>query len=577
MTVLLLAALAAHAGPVPAPLCRAGRPTMPVVIGPDASGRTRRAAADLAASLGRVCGAAFQVRAGDGTQGLVLGTAADFPALAPAGRFDAPEPMRREQFLLLSSARGLSAVGATDAGVEAAAAEILHRAGWRRYFPGPAWEVVPSRPDLELAADFVSAPAFAARRIWYDFGYLDKSRPAYDEWARRNRVPGGFELRTGHSFDAVLARHHAEFAAHPEYLALVGGRRVSDKFCLSNPALRRLVIEDAMGRLERGGADSVSIEPTDNDGWCECDSCRALGEPSERMALLATETAAALAARFPGRVAGFYAYHRHSSPPKTRLPVGVVVSVAAAYQAAGWTTESLLAAWRDKTASPLGVRECYGVFKWHQGLPGRMRGADLAYLARSIPRYHALGARFMSAESGEDWGAHGLGHYVATRLLWDLAEAGRVDAIKEEFLEDCFGPAKAPMRRWYAAVDGSRGLSKREVPAKLTEELYGRLAEAWPLAADDAARRRLADLALYARYVELHAAYQAAGADRGEAFAALVRHARRMRGRMLVHLKGLEQWLPARDSAAKLPPDDGAAEYTQAEAEAVLLAGASAR
>ncbi|MDX6769392.1 MAG: DUF4838 domain-containing protein [Elusimicrobiota bacterium] len=575
MSVLLLAALAAHAGPVPAALCRGGRPAMPVVVAASASGRTRRAAADLAASLGRVCGAAFKVREGDGATGLALGTAADFPALVPAGGFDAPEPMRREQFLLRSGPEGLRAVGATEAGVEAASAEILRRAGWRRYFPGPAWEVVPSRPDLALAADETSAPAFAARRIWYDFGYLDSSRSAYDEWARRNRVPGGFELRTGHSFDAVRARHEAEFAAHPEYLALVGGRRVSDKFCLSNPALRRLVVEDALGRLQRGRADSVSLEPSDGDGWCECSACRALGGPSDRLALLATEAAAALAERFPGRVAGFYAYHRHSPPPKARLPAGIVVSVAAAYQASGWTTESLLEAWREKTTSPLGVREYYGVFKWHQGLPGRMRGADLSYLARSIPRYHALGARFMSAESGEDWGAHGLGHYAATRILWDLSEAGRVDAIKEEFLEDCFGPAKAPMRRWYAAVDGSRGLAEREVPPALVAELYGRLAEAWPLAADAAARRRLADLALYARFVELHAAYSAAGAGRGEAFAALVRHARRMRGRMLVHLKGLEEWLPARDPAAKLPPDDGAPEYTQAEAEAVLTAGAA--
>jgi hypothetical protein len=569
--VLPALAAAAAAAFAPPPLCKGGRPALPVVVAAQAAPETRRAAADLAAALGRVCGAPFAVEAGDGTRGLAVGTAADFPALGLGGVFDAPEPMRREQFLLRSHDRGLLAVGAGPAGAEAAVQELLWRAGWRRWFPGPAWESVPSAPDLDLRVDLLSAPSFASRRIWYGTGYTELNRPAFDEWARRNRVPGAFELRTGHSFDAVLARHKDEFAAHPEWLALVKGKRAGDKFCLSDPGLRRLVLEDALARLERGGADSVSLEPTDGEGWCECAECRALGAPSDRLALLANEVSAALEARFPGRYAAFYAYNRHSAPPSASLGPRVIVSVATAYRAAGWSVEALLEAWGKKVSAPLGVREYWGVHKWHRGLPGRMRGADPRYLAATLPRFHALGARFLSAESGEDWGAHGLGHWIGARLLWDVGEARRVDALREEFITGAFGPAAAPMRRWYAAVDGSRGLEGRALPAGLVPELRGRLKEAWALAPEGPVRRRLADLALYVRYVELYGAYEAArGSARSEAFAAAVLHGRRMRGRMLVHLRELEEFVPTRDRAAKVPPEDGAAEYTEAEAAALL-------
>lgn len=552
-------------------LCAGGRPALPVTIAAGASARTRAAAADLAAALGRICGSPFVVETGDGARGVALGTAADFPALVPAGGFDAPEPMRREQYSLRSHKNGLAAVGATDAAVEAAVADLLYRAGWRRFFPGAAWEIVPSAPDLTMTVDATAAPSFAARRIWYGFGLSEYNRAAFSEWQRRNRVPGAFDLQTGHSGEDLIARHKDEFAAHPDYLALTGGRRTSTKLCLSNPGLRRLVVSDAVARLRaEPGRDTVSVEPSDGAGWCECGACRALGAPSNRLLGLANEVSSELEKSLPGKRVAFYAYNLHAAPPAGRARERVVVSVATSFLPKGHEAEEYLAGWRAAGVSLLGVREYYGVFQWHRSLPARMRGGDLAYLAKSLPRFHALGVRLVSAESGEDWGANGLGYYAASRILWDTAEAGRVDAIREDFLTKAFGAAAAPMRRFYALIDGSGALRKTAVPGTLVPEMDRLLREAFAASDDPAVRARLEDLVLYARYVELHEAYRSSVLGRQAAFAALVRHARRIRGRMLVHLKALLADVPKRDRFVSVPADDGAGDYSPAEIAELL-------
>lgn len=578
MTGLLLA-LAAPVWAAAAPsaaLCRGGVPVVPIVIGARASERTRRAAEDLAASLGRVCGRSFTVETGDGSRGLALGTAEDFPGLGLASAFDAEEPMRREQYVLRSRAEGLIAVGATDAAVPDAAADLLYRVGWRKFFPGPSWEIVPRAPDLSLSVSVKTAPAFAARDVWYGWGTTDLNRPAFLEWERQNRLPGGFDLETGHAFDDIIARHKTEFDAHPEYLALVWGRRTSSKLCLSNPAVRRLVADDVLDQFARDPRkESASIEPSDGDGWCECAACRALGSPSDRLVVLANEISRRLEDGHPGKYVAFYAYNRHAPPPTNRVRERVIVSVATQFLAKGHTPEEYLEGWRRQGAKLLGLREYYGVFQWHRSLPARMRGGNLDYLAKSLPRFHALGVRLVSAESGEDWGANGLGYYAASRLLWDLSESSRVDKIREDFMDKAFGSAKAPMRRFYALIDGSRALDGTKIPAELVPGMYARLAEASAATRDPAVRARLDDLILYTRYVELYAAFDSSLLGRQKAFDALVRHARRMRGRMMVHLLALEKYHPWKEPTMTIPSDDGAGDYSAAETAEILLRGAS--
>lgn len=85
--LLMIATGAAHAEAVR--LAAGGQALMPVVIAPDASERVQAAAADLAEYLGRIAGAQFEITTGDDEARIVLGTAAQFPALAAEADFSA--------------------------------------------------------------------------------------------------------------------------------------------------------------------------------------------------------------------------------------------------------------------------------------------------------------------------------------------------------------------------------------------------------------------------------------------------------------------------------------------------------
>ncbi len=535
-------------------LAASGEARMNVMVREGASERVRQAAATLADYLAKISGAPFEVATGTGSKGIAIGVMSDFPALERKPAWRADDPTQREDYLLRSHAHGLYVVGATDAGVEHAVWDLLYRLGHRQFFPGPVWEVTPHQPNLSIAVDVLEHPDYLARRIWYGFGAWDYANEPYAAWCARNRAVSGIELRTGHAYDGIISRNKDAFARHPEYLGLVDGQRKSTKLCISNPGLRKLVADDALAQLERDpSADSVSVDPSDGLGWCECEDCRALGSVSDRALTLANVVAEAVNQKRPGTFVGMYAYSAHSPPPTVRVHPQVVISVATAFIRGGYTVDELMQGWSAQGAT-LGIREYYSVSTWDRDLPGRARGSDLAYLQRTLPHFHQHGARFFSAESSDNWGPNGLGYYLAARMLWDVDEAQRVDALVDDFLDRAFGKAREPMAEFYRLLDGA---SEPLLSDDLLGRMYRQLAEARTRTDDPAVERRLDDLTLYTRYGELWSDYEAAQGDaRQSAFEQMIRHVYRMRTTMMVHAKALYRDVAARDKKVHIP--DGA-------------------
>ena len=186
-------------------------------------------------------------------------------------------------------------------------------------------------------------------------------------------------------------------------------------------------------------------------------------------------------------------------------------------------------------------------------MPGAARGGRLSYLAESIPRFHAQSARFLSAESSDNWGPNGLGYYIASRILWDAREAQRVEAMRADFLENCFGAAHSTMGKFYALLDGTE---RQPLCDDLLGRMY-RLLEAARGQTDDAAiHARLDDLTLYTRYVELWLDYSIAkGEERQLAYEAMIRHIYRMRASMMVHSLALYRDVRGRDKSISLPDE----------------------
>jgi hypothetical protein len=446
-------------------------------------------------------------------------------------------------------------IGATELAVEDAVWDLLYRLGYRQFFPGGHWEVIPQTPELAVTVDAEELPDYLARRIWYGFGPWDYAAEPYRDWCAKNRAVSGVELNSGHAYGGFIRALQREFDQHPEFYPLVSGERKAGKdtkLCLSNPELRRLVAQHAVAQFQKNpGQDSLSVDPSDGGGWCECQACAKLGTVTDRALLLANDVATAVNAEFPGKLVGMYAYNYHSPPPTTVRPhPQVVISVATAFLKGGLTLDEIIQGWSEK-GTVLGVREYYSVNTWDRDLPAHARGGNLDYLRRTIPRFHAQGARYLSAESSDNWGPNGLGYYLAARLLWDVDEAGRLEELVDDFLTRAFGPAKAPLADFYRQLDGSK-------PHLVEDDQLGRMFRALEqgkrLAGSAAIHARLDDLTQYARYVDLYQRYaKAKETQRQAAFEQLIRHAYRMRQTMLVHTKALYRDLAGRDKTVAIP------------------------
>ena len=543
------------AEPPPALLLAEGREAkVPVVVSPKASPATRAAAGELAGYLGRITGAKFEVAEGDGSRGVVLGTLAEFPDPALAKPLEVRNGVDgREAYAVRTDGRRVRLIGATDLGASHATFRLLEHLGCRWFFPAPEWEVVPSAPTLRVALDETARPALLARRIWYGYGFFyDPGVPPqqtrairdYEAWARRNRMASSLGVYAGHAWQTVIADNKAEFDRHPEYRALVGGKRQGDQLCVSNPAVRGIATRWALDFLRKHPkADMVSMDPSDGDGQCECDQCKQLGTVSDRAFGLANEVARAVAKDHPGKMVGILAYNEHSEPPAFPLEPNVHVQLTAGFTRGRYSYEELLGLW-PKRSRNLGFYEYFSVWLWDfDRLPGG-NGANTAYLRRQISRYAALGAVSLDCESGNNWGVHGRGYYLANKLMWDpKADA---DAVLADFHDRAFGPAAAPMRRYYERFDPG---NKPLMSTHLLAQGFRDVEEAAKLAAGRPdVQARLDHVKQYLRYVHLRwmADREPDKARKKELTLAALTHCYRTRYSYMNHWEAVRQeWTPA--------------------------------
>jgi hypothetical protein len=433
-----------------------GEAMLPVVVSEKASERTRKVAGELADFLSRITRCKFTVENGDGSRGIVVGTLTEFPqpdlvkALAIRNTFDG-----KEAYAIRTQPQRLLLIGSTDLAVSHAAFRLLEELGCRWFFPAKEWEVVPSRPDLVVNLNEADRPALLARRIWYGYGFFDRNLPRcredYEAWARHNRMSSSFQTWCGHAWQSIIAANQKSFDAHPEYLALVKDKRQGPQFCVSNPEVRKLALDWVRDQLKRRPElDMVSLETSDGHGHCECEQCKKLGNVSDRAFGLANEAARMLAKEHPGKMIGMLAYSDHCEPPSFPLEPNVYVQSTAGFIEGRYTFEELMELW-PKHCKSMGFYEYYSVWPWDFDMPASGRGGNLKHICRQVPRFVELGATSLDCESGNNWGPHGLGYYIANKLMWN--PKADVDALLADFYAKAFGPAAAAMRRYYERLD----------------------------------------------------------------------------------------------------------------------------
>jgi len=397
-----------------------------------------------------------------GVKGLFVGVASDFPWV----QVPKIEELGEEGFVLHSDGTNLFLIGQRPAGVQHAVTSFLQSLGCRWFFPGKVWEVVPQRRTISGAWDQRSRPVFAMqRKIWYGFGTYRPCAEEFEDWQRHNRLGGPIAVSIGHSSHGLDFK--ADFAAHPDWFALVKGQRKASKPCYSHPAVAQRAIRDALGQAARG-VKMISMTPPDGLGYCECERCFAVFQgatpypeqgsffakrpdgvvvnvTSETLFGFINQVAAAVAEKYPDTLIGCYAYSAYSHPPSFKLRPNVFLQTTTAFRRTNLSLEEQLDGW-SKSASQLGIRDYYSVFQWDWDYPPAGKLAPDS-LQKDLQFFQRKGVTSLNAEASNNWGTRGLGYYLAAQLLWDVN--ADVPTLLGDFYDQAFGPAAAAMQRHY--------------------------------------------------------------------------------------------------------------------------------
>ncbi len=462
-----------------------------VVVAEDALPVTRDAAEELSHYASRIAGreiplvmwsdgvleqAGLSFFVGAGVADAVLG--------APQG------PWLMEEFMLRTVPRGVILAG-DDAAGKAVSGNVAggsrlavytlldDHLGVRWFFPGELGEHVPSAADAVIPPlDQRRQPPFMIRN--FSIGYTSYHTPAFrdasNRWGRRIRNAWVPPAVFGHSwFYAFDLRKPPEenpfFQEHPEWFALVNGKRQPPQICTSNPEVLDHMVQYVLGDTKRA---ITSISPSDGGGFCQCDeeskseahkrlgapSCTALDVPgilsydgktvqlSDRIFTYANEIARRVREKDPAKGVGIFAYTFYNRPPVNidRLEPNLYLSFVFQAQAhldpiarEQWLES--IAGWQ-KVGARMVVREGWGN---HYLL-------DLPFIHdRQIHDSLQTAARlgFIAAygEGGKCFATQAPNAWAAVRTMWDPTID--YEAMMEDFYTKAYGSAAEPMRRYF--------------------------------------------------------------------------------------------------------------------------------
>ncbi|NDC41548.1 MAG: DUF4838 domain-containing protein [Chitinophagia bacterium] len=172
---------------------------------------------------------------------------------------------------------------------------------------------------IPAATRLAGKPTFEYREIYYPASMEGN----YLEWNKLQQFTDLWGL-WGHSYDKLVPAH-TYFRAHPEYYAMVKGKRQATQLCLSNETVYRIVVEELKKRMA-ANTDAVywSVSPNDDNGYCQCDQCAATdsreGGPQGSLIAFVNK----VAANFPDKKITTLAYGYTHKPSKTLKPAGNV-------------------------------------------------------------------------------------------------------------------------------------------------------------------------------------------------------------------------------------------------------------
>ncbi|MCC6124056.1 MAG: DUF4838 domain-containing protein [Pirellulales bacterium] len=409
--------------------------------------------------------------------------------------------------------------------------DFLYRLGCRWFAPGELHEDLPRIENLGQW-DVKERPSFGLRGYYV---WEDRGTPEFFLWMARNRMNYWWIGQSGHpllhklGIRLVAGFHDAEllflspfaaypynhskwkgdeslpvdpyppstqyagdadgdgklsyFEAHPEWYYYNGRKRVPGmrlpehgaNYCTSNEHATAEFMKNYLQSLIDGpyrDAQIVRFMTLDGGEWCQCESCRSLGAPTDRYLLLLNRlTEEVDKARAAGKIRRpleffFMIYYDVLSPPSRPLPpkfdetvIGMMFPIRRCYvhnfdesrctinaeyrkQFEGWAVPG------GHYRGQLAIGEYYNVSKY-KCLPV----CYMHSMASDIPFYYRLGARhfdYMHVTTAA-WGSKALTNYQMARQTWNMKTD--CPALWTDYFQRRYGPAAETMRAFYGSLE----------------------------------------------------------------------------------------------------------------------------
>ena len=318
------------------------------------------------------------------------------------------------------------------------------------HYYSPTFKVIPASKNIDLPSiHFSDEPKNDCRIVYFN----EKVDDEYLDWNRLNMADEYFaDGYYVHTFNRLVPSQE-HFQTHPEYFAMVNGKRSIDQLCLTNVEVLKLVIaklEKEM--LGQPGKLYWSVSQNDNAAYCHCANCQKINSAEQSPAGTIIRFVNEVAKHFPTKIISTLAYQYSRPAPAITRPVNNVQVMLCTIEL---NRSKTIEQDKDSKSFVKDITDwgkiCRNIYLWDYVI-------DFAHSVSPFPNLHVLQpniqffarnqvrSHFQQSNSSTGLEFAELKVYLISRLLWNPDI--NVAQVMDDFLTGYYGKAAPWIKRY---------------------------------------------------------------------------------------------------------------------------------